>query len=100
MELLTQNNFQKHYNQPMFTLIGGGLKTVEQACRPMSSVIPPQANWLKTAVTGFIPEQNYILTSDGKKVGYDYLIVALGLQLNFHEVCYNYLLLHRSGFKN
>ena len=72
----------------MFTLIGGGLKTVEEACRPMASVIPPQASWLKTAVTGFVPEQNYIVTSDGKKIGYDYLIVGLGMQLNFSEVWY------------
>ena len=71
----------------MFTLIGGGLKTVEQASRPMSSVIPPQASWLKTAVTGFVPDQDFVVTSDGKKIGYDFLIVGLGLQLNFDQVC-------------
>ena len=71
----------------MFTLIGGGLKTVEQACRPMSCVIPPQARWLKAAVTSFIPEENSVVISNGKRIGYDYLIVALGLQQNFSEVC-------------
>ena len=71
----------------MFTLIGGGLKTVEQACRPMSCVIPPQARWLKDAVASFNPEENLVITSNGKRIGYDYLIMALGLQLNFNEVC-------------
>ena len=82
---------QKHYNQPMFTLIGGGLKTLDQACRPMSSLIPSQAKWLKTAVAGFNPEENCVLTSDGEKIGYDYLIVALGMQMNFREVYAIYL---------
>lgn len=77
---------QNHYYQPMFTLIGAGAKTLEQSCRPMSSLIPPQAKWLQTAVSKFNPEENTVETSDGKKIGYDYLIVALGLQMNFNAV--------------
>ncbi len=70
----------------MFTLIGAGAKTLEQSRRPMSSLIPPQAKWLQTGVTKFNPEENTVETSDGKKIGYDYLIVGLGLQLNFNAV--------------
>ena len=77
---------QVHYNQPMFTLVGGGLKSVDQTRRPMSSLMPSQASWLKTAVAGFRPDENCVVTSDGKKIGYDYLIVGLGLQLNFNKV--------------
>ena len=76
----------------MFTLIGAGAKTLEQSCRPMSSLIPPQANWLQTAITKFNPLENLVETSDGKKIGYDYLIVGLGLQVNFNAVCYQFLL--------
>ena len=76
----------------MFTLIGAGAKTLEQACRPMSSLIPPQAKWLQTAVTRFYPEENSVKTSDGKKIGYDYLIVGLGLQVNFNAVGSYFLL--------
>ena len=72
----------------MFTLIGGGLKTVEQACLPMSCVMPPQAKWIKAAVASFKPEENSVITTNGKIIGYDYLIVALGLQQNFDKVCY------------
>ena len=70
----------------MFTLVGAGAKTLEQACRPMSSLIPPEAKWLQTAITKFNPEENTVDTSDGKKIGYDYLIVGLGLQVNFNAV--------------
>ena len=77
---------QKHYYQPMWTLVGAGAKTLDQSCRSMAELIPPQAVWHKTSVTEFYPEGNYIITADGKKIGYDYLIVALGLQLNFDKV--------------
>ena len=70
----------------MFTLIGAGAKTLEQACRPMSSLIPPETKWLQAAITKFNPEENTVETSDGKKIGYDYLIVGLGLQVNFNAV--------------
>ena len=29
-----------HYYQPMWTLVGGGLKKMEQSQRPMSQVLP------------------------------------------------------------
>ena len=73
----------------MFTLIGAGAKTLEEARRSMSSLIPPQAKWLQTAVTSFNPEENSMETGDGRKIGYDYLIVALGVQANFNAVCYH-----------
>ena len=77
---------QSHYYQPMFTLVGAGAKKLEQSVRPMASVMTPQAKWLKTSVTEFHPEDNYVVTADGKKVGYEYLVVGLGLQLDFHKV--------------
>ncbi len=70
----------------MWTLVGGGAKTLEESRRPMASLIPPQAKWMKTAVSEFHPEGNYLVTRDGSKVGYEYLIVGLGLQVNFNKV--------------
>ena len=77
---------QYHYYQPMWTLVGAGLKTLEQSRRNMSQFIPPQANWIQAAVTGFSPEENCVVTAGGQRVKYDYLIVALGLQLDFNKV--------------
>ena len=76
----------------MFTLVGGGLKNIDQTRRPTSSLIPPQASWLKAAVAGFDADENCVVTSDGKRIGYDYLIVALGMQLNYSKVCYKKVL--------
>ena len=70
----------------MWTLVGGGIKTLEQSRRPMASVMPTKATWLKTAVEGFDPEKCAVLTTDGGKIGYKYLIIATGLSVNFDKV--------------
>lgn len=70
----------------MWTLVGAGIKTLADSCRPMSSLIPPQAKWMQTAVSEFHPDANYILTADGNRINYEYLIVAMGLQVNFDQV--------------
>lgn len=77
---------QSHYYQAMWTLVGGGVKTLEDSRRAMSSVMPRNATWLKTAVSGFEPERNQLTTSDGHRISYDFLVVALGLKVNFDKV--------------
>jgi len=67
-------------------MVGAGLKTFEQSRRPMQSVIPPQAKWVQAAVKEFHPDSNYVVTADGTRLNYEYLVVALGLQLNFDKV--------------
>ena len=52
----------------------------------MIDVMPPQADWLKTKVAEFRPEENAVVTTDGSKVKYDYLIVAVGLKVDFERV--------------
>lgn len=75
-----------HYYQPMFTLVGGGAKPLDASRRPMASLMPPEAKWVKSSVTEFHPDENYVVTADGKKMGYDYLVVALGLDIKYNAV--------------
>lgn len=70
----------------MFTMIGGGMKTLEQSQRPMSSVLPKKARWLKDSAKIFKPNENSVLTSSGDKITYDYLVVAVGLKLDYDKV--------------
>ena len=51
----------------------------------MESLIPPQAKWVKEAVTEFRPEENVVVTKEGRKIGYEYLVVAMGLQVNYDK---------------
>ena len=48
--------------------------------------MPPQADWLKTKVEEFRPEETVVVTADGSKVKYDYLIVAVGMKVDFERV--------------
>ncbi|KAL7641001.1 UNVERIFIED_CONTAM: hypothetical protein RMT77_008138 [Armadillidium vulgare] len=72
-----------HYYQPMWTMVGGGMKTLQDSGRPMGEVLPKKADWIKQKVVGFKPEENKVVLEDQSEVGYDFLIVSLGLQLNY-----------------
>lgn len=41
---------------------------------------------MRDYVQGFHPAENYLTTRDGTQIGYDYLVIAAGLQLNWHKV--------------
>lgn len=79
-------NFQKHYYQPLFTLVGGGMKTVEDAARPMADVLSPLVKWVKDKAESFDPKSNKVTTKSGDTIEYDYLVVAAGLQLNYDKI--------------
>ncbi|KAM3924338.1 sulfide:quinone oxidoreductase, mitochondrial isoform 1-T2 [Leptodactylus fuscus] len=75
-----------HYYQPMWTLVGGGAKKLVSSARSTSSLIPSGVKWIKSEVKGFDPDKNCIRIDDGKEIGYKYLIIALGLKLQFEKV--------------
>lgn len=76
----------KHYYQPLWTLVGAGLARKESTERSMSSIMPRGVTWIRDAVATFEPEQNTIHTRDGKTITYDYLVVAAGLQVNWSKI--------------
>ncbi|XP_056428186.1 sulfide:quinone oxidoreductase, mitochondrial isoform X2 [Hyla sarda] len=75
-----------HYYQPIWTLVGGGAKKVASSARSTSSLIPSGVTWIKSEVKGFDPDKNCIRIDDGKEIGYKYLIIALGIKLQFEKV--------------
>ncbi|KAI4870343.1 FAD/NAD(P)-binding domain-containing protein [Hypoxylon rubiginosum] len=77
---------QTHHYQPGWTLVGSGLRSLEDMHRPMSDVIPEGVKHYPLRVSTFDPENNAIQTSDGVDVSYDYLVVAPGLETNFAGV--------------
>ncbi len=76
----------KHYYQPLWTLVGGGLANVESTVRSSASVIPRGASWIRDAAIGVDPENNQVELKGGAKVSYDYAIVAPGIQLDWHKI--------------
>lgn len=76
----------KHYYQPLWTLVGGGMFTPEQSCRQQADLIPYGTTWIQDYVASFSPESNLVTTRGGETISYDYLVVAPGLQLNWNHV--------------
>ncbi|ORX70099.1 flavo-binding protein, variant [Linderina pennispora] len=72
-----------HYQQPLFTFVGGGLKDFSETHRPMGELIDGNAKWIQQAAAEIDPEANTVTLADGSKVSYDYLVVAAGIELNF-----------------
>ncbi|MDO6472506.1 FAD/NAD(P)-binding oxidoreductase [Maribacter sp. 1_MG-2023] len=75
-----------HYYQPAWTLVGAGTYDFDKTARPMSSVIPKNATWIKDKATGFDPENNIVHTASKGDITYDYLVVAPGLAYDFSLV--------------
>lgn len=80
--------FQLHYYQPLFTLIGAGLKELSSSHRNMKDILPKKAKWVKDSVSSFQPKDNSVTTKEGHTISYDYMIVATGLQLNYDAVSF------------
>jgi sulfide:quinone oxidoreductase len=93
-----------HYFQPQWTFVGGGVVKKEDTRRRQEAVTPRKAQWIREACDGFDPDSNEIALAGGDRVGYDYLVVAPGIQLNWtqvrgltpdllgrHGICSNYL---------
>jgi sulfide:quinone oxidoreductase len=76
----------KHYYQPLWTLVGAGLARKEATERSERSVMPRRATWIQDAVARFDPEQNSLWTRDGKCITYDRLVIAAGLQINWDKI--------------
>jgi sulfide:quinone oxidoreductase len=76
----------KHYYQPLWTLVGGGIvdKTVSE--RDEAHYIPEGVTWIRDAVTELHPESNAVALASGGKVAYEYLVVAPGIQVDWDRV--------------
>lgn len=76
----------KHYYQPLWTLVGGGQSTIPKSERTEASVMPKKATWIKDAVTGFDPDANSVQTAGGASVTYNVLVVCPGIQLDWDKI--------------
>lgn len=77
---------EKHYYQPLWTLVGAGLVSAEESERNEVDYIPSGAKWIKEFVAEIDPVAKTVTARSGKKVGYDFLVVAPGIQLDWDRV--------------
>ena len=48
--------------------------------------MPKGINWIQENAREFLPDRNQLITDNGKKLSYDYLVIATGLRLGFEKI--------------
>ncbi len=76
----------KHYYQPLWTLVGAGVFPKEESERDEYLLIPSGVKWIKERVVDVKPESNIVKLDSGREIGYDYLVMAPGLQIDWDKV--------------
>ncbi len=77
---------EKHYYQPLWTVVGAGVVAKQETEKDMIDYIPPGCEWIKSSVMSFQPEKNQVTLDQGDIVSYRYLVVAPGIQLNWDKI--------------
>lgn len=85
-ELVLIDRAERHYYQPLWTLVGGGLADFDETDRSEADFVPAGVEWIHDYVEGFLPEQNEVVLQSGARVSYDQLVVAPGLRVALDEV--------------
>lgn len=76
----------KHYYQPLWTLVGAGVVKKESTERDEKDYIPKGVTWLRDYADTLRPDDNLVVTRDGSQLSYDYLVVAPGIQIDWHKI--------------
>lgn len=72
--------------QPGQTLVGAGIWDKEDLAYERDNFVPDGVKIIKERAILFNPQENKLTTDKGTVISYDYLIVAMGLQLDFERI--------------
>lgn len=76
----------RHFYQPLWTLVGAGAVRKEVSVRQEARYIPKGVHWIQDAVVEITPDQQRVATRSGMSIGYDFLVVAAGVELNWDGI--------------
>lgn len=76
----------KHYYQPLWTLVGGGVFSKEITERDEAEFVPSSSTWYKEKCASFDPDNKAVVLASGERLTYDQLVVCPGIQLDWHKI--------------
>lgn len=76
----------KHYYQPLWTLVGAGVFDKAVTERPEADYIPEGVTWVRDHAEDIDPVKKEVRTRGGATLTYDQLVVAAGIQLNWSRI--------------
>lgn len=77
---------ENHYYQPLWTVAGAGLMSKFDTEKKQMDVIPAGVSWIKEQVLSIDPISQKVSLSHDIVVGYDFLVIATGLKLNWDKI--------------
>lgn len=75
-----------HHYQPGWTLVGGGLRNREELRQPLSGLMDSKLKFYNQGVATFIPEENQVTLDSGDRIGYNQLVVAPGIRIDYQSI--------------
>ncbi|MBF8223150.1 FAD-dependent oxidoreductase [Halomonas sp. 328] len=75
-----------HHYQPGWTLVASGVWNADKTLRPNADFVPAGIRWERQAATAIDAESRRVTLASGEVLAYDALVVATGLQLNYHLI--------------
>ncbi|MGA9046395.1 NAD(P)/FAD-dependent oxidoreductase [Sulfuricurvum sp.] len=76
----------KHVYQPGQIFVAAGEYAPEDIIFDNTGYIGEDVTWIKDEAATFDPDTNSLTTKGGKRVEYDYLIVATGIQYHYEQI--------------
>lgn len=73
---------EQHYYQPAWTLVGANAYDYKKTVRSMASVMPKGVTWIKEYADQMDPENNALVTREGNRFTYDFLVAAPGIKID------------------
>ena len=75
-----------HNYQPGYTLVATGIWPVDKVSDRNVDLMPAGVEWVREMVAEFDPVANAVVTDSGRRIEYDYLVVATGLHLDYAQI--------------
>ena len=86
LEVAVVEPSDKHYYQPGWTMVGAGVFTKEDTIKDTDSIWPSDVIRIKDEVIKFDPKNNKVTLGNKTEVGYEMLVVASGLKLDWEAI--------------
>lgn len=77
---------ESHFYQPLWTLVGAGVFSAEASRRREKDYIPRGVDWIRERVHEILPDEQAVTTGGGRRLTYDWLVVALGIQIDWTAI--------------
>ncbi len=85
-EITLVDKRREHIYQPGFTLVAAGLKSKDYVLSTTRHYLSRDLNLVEEAVAEIDPVGKAVVTETGRRLAYDYLIVATGLALDYEAI--------------